>query len=250
MWQLRFVDARAEDVNMSAELEKVNIIISSGDYQQAFLKLMELNQQESAPALLCKMAEIMEKMQNFAMSAVYYEQLLTKFPHSDYEERAKNILSRYYIDYDDHDLFTLNADADSFLEKGLQELQAGDLHRAILMFKKGILQHSAHYLLNFYLGQAYYDYYCRFGQSQARYLDLALSSFLNAARVNPSAKVFHNMACIFAELGDGVMAANYFQRAITMADTPALKAYMVANERNFLLRTDAREYRFLQEMIQ
>jgi tetratricopeptide (TPR) repeat protein len=235
---------------MQEEMKKIEQTLGSGEYQQAFMELMDLNGKESTAEIVFKMGETMEKMQNFAMAAVYYEELLTKFPGSEYDDKARRNLSRYYVNYDGTDLLSVGSEAGIMLEKGLKAFEEGDLHRALLMLKKGLLQHTNHYLLNFHLGRVYYDYYRKFGQRQARYLDLSLSAFMRAARLNPSAKVYHNMACVFAEQGDSVMAARYFQRASSAADTPALKALIVKSERNFLLRTESGEYRFLQEMIQ
>lgn len=199
--------------------EEIRTLKASGNYQLAFMKMLQLQKKQPTAQLLFDMAELLETMQDYTMAMMYYQELISSYPGNDLEAKAKQRL-RYYFDwYRDKDTYSFREEVVTYLDKGNDALNSKDFHKAILYFKQGLELKSNMYLLNFNMAYAYYELYKLYARN-TEYQQNAIRYYIKAVRVTPSAKAFNNLACIFAEQGDEILSHLYFKKAIDAASAP------------------------------
>jgi tetratricopeptide (TPR) repeat protein len=210
--------------------------------------MLSLNQKKPSALLLRQMAEIQEKLQNFPIAAVYYEEILKRYPDSKHEPVARARLKQFFQSYTESDMLILKQHAESDLTKGIQALEQKSYHKAIVLLKQGLQKQPNNYLLLFYLGLTYYEYYENFKPIES-YRNRAINALWKAANITASPKVYNNLACIFAKKNDLVFAYRFFQKAKKAANLPALKRIIEENESSFVNNRNEAEYRFLKESL-
>lgn len=199
--------------------DEIKSLKASGNYQQAFMKMMELQKKQPTDQLLFDMAQMLETMQDYTMAMLYYQELINTYPGSELEAPAKQRLSYYFEWYRDKDTYSYREEVVTYLDKGDRALDKQEFHKAVLYYKQGLELRSNMYLLNFNLAFAYYELFQLYPRN-AEYKENAIRHYIKAARVTTSAKAFNNLACIFAEQGDEILAHLYFKKAIDAANNP------------------------------
>jgi tetratricopeptide (TPR) repeat protein len=200
-------------------LKNIDDLIERGSYQRAYVEMLEMKQKKSTARLLYKLGQTLEKLQDFPTAMIYYQEVVSSFPGSVEEVRAKLRLSNYFSLYKDEDLYTFHTRVELFLNRGLKELAKKNYHKAILYLKQALDRRRDLYLIHFNLGVAYFELQ-KLNPEKEEYLHLAIRYYLGATSIRPSAKAFNNLACIFAMQADEVLAHVYFRKALTQATEP------------------------------
>lgn len=199
--------------------DEIKTLKASGNYQQAFMKMLELQKKQPTDQLLFDMAQLLETMQDYTMAMLYYQELINTYPGSELEAPAKQRLSYYFDWYRDKDTYSYREEVVTYLEKGDNALSQQEFHKAVLYYKQGLELRSNMYLLNFNLAYAYYELFQLYPRNE-EYQENAIRHYIKAVRTTPSSKAFNNLACIFAEQGDEILAHLYFKKAIDAATEP------------------------------
>lgn len=204
---------------INASPEEIKTLKASGNYPQAFLKMLQLQKKQPTAQLLFDMAQLLETMQDYSMAMMYYQELITSYPGNELEAQAKQRLIYYFDWYRDKDTYAFREEVVTYLDKGNQALKEKEFHKAILYYKQGLELKSNMYLLNFNMAFSYYELFKLYPRN-LEYQTNAIRHYIKAIRVSPSAKAFNNLACIFAEQGDEILSHLYFKKAIEAASTP------------------------------
>jgi tetratricopeptide (TPR) repeat protein len=175
--------------NQYPEEKTIPDYLERGDYANAFLQMIELKKKKPSAELLLMMAKTQEKLQNFSIAAIHYEELLRTFPNSEYDIIARSRLRNYLRLYRDDDMLVLKPKTESIIEEGLKAMKDNDYHQAILLFLQARKRNDQNYLVNFNLGLAYYRYYEQFMKDG--YLDKSIAYFIKASKLNSSPKVLN-----------------------------------------------------------
>ncbi|MCO4782021.1 MAG: hypothetical protein KC646_06810 [Candidatus Cloacimonetes bacterium] len=229
----------------------IQIMIERGEYKEAFLKMMKLRKKEPTIDLVYEMAKTLEKMQNFSLALFYYQDLATNATSRELVNIAKKKIRQYYKLYTDEDVVQKKSHTADHLEQGLAALKANEFHQATIYFLRGKRKQKNNYLLHFWLGFAYHKIYEKMSNKSV-YLDAAIKSYQDSLKFHQSPKSLNNLACIFGEKGDKVMAFMYFQKAILATkETSRLPGLRKTIESNldFFTKTDPEgQYKYLQEI--
>ena len=60
--------------------DEIKTLKASGNYQQAFMKMLELQKKQPTDQLLFDMAQLLETMQDYTMAMLYYQELINTYP--------------------------------------------------------------------------------------------------------------------------------------------------------------------------
>lgn len=229
----------------------IQTMIQRGEYKEAFLKMLKLRKKEPTIDLVYEMAQTLEKMQNFSLALFYYQDLAINATSRELVNIAKKKIRQYYKLYTDEDVTQEKFQTDDHLEQGIDALSQNDFHKATIHFLRGKLKQRNNYLLHFWLGFAYHKIYLKMNK-KAEYLDAAIKSYQDSLKLHQSPKSLNNLACIFGEKGDKVMAFMYFQKAIlATTETTRLPGLRKTIESNldFFTKTDPDgQYEYLKEI--
>lgn len=236
----------------AANIEDVQSLEQSGNYQEAFLKMIEIRKRRPTPQLIWQMAELLEKMQDYSMAIFYYQDLVTTYPGSEYEEAAKRKLSEYFEFYKGKDVYRFREKVEHHIDEGLEAMFDEDYHRAILHLKMARQLRKNHYITNFNLGYSYYELYRDFPKA-GTYEELAVKYYNDAARSVSSPKVLNNLACIYAQRGDDILAHLFFKKAIDSAtepiELPGIKDLIIENMDYFASQGGEQGLTLLKELL-
>lgn len=229
----------------------IQIMIKRGEYKEAFLKMLKLRKKEPTIDLVYEMAKTLEKMQNFSLALFYYQDLATNATSRELVNIAKKKIRQYYKLYTEPDVTQEKSQTADHLEKGLVALEAQDYHKATVYFLRGKKKQRNNYLLHFWLGFSYHKIYLKMSK-KSEYLNAAIKSYQDSLKFHQSPKSLNNLACIFGEKGDKVMAFMYFQKAI-LATTetsrlPGLRKTIESNLDFFTKRDSDGQYKYLKEI--
>jgi Flp pilus assembly protein TadD len=229
----------------------IQIMIKRGEYKEAFLKMLRLRKKEPTIDLVYEMAKTLEKMQNFSLALFYYQDLATNATSRELISIAKKKIRQYYKLYTEEDVVQERSQTADHLEKGLVALKDKDFHKATIYFLRGRKKQTNNYLLHFWLAFAYHKIYNEMNTDSV-YLDAAIKSYQDSLKFHQSPKALNNLACIFGERGDKVMAFMYFQKAIIatkeVSRLPGLRKTIESNLDFFTNRDSDGQYKYLKEI--
>ena len=236
----------------AVSLKDIDDLLERGSYQRAYVEMLEMKQKKSSAKLLYKMGQTLEKLQDFPTAMIYYQEIISSFPGTVQEVRAKKRLSNYFLLYKDEDLYTFHARVEKFLKRGLEELDKKNYHKAILYFKQALDRRRDLYLIHFNLGIAYFELQ-KLNPEKDEYLHLAIRYYLKATSIRPSAKAYNNLACIFAMQADEGLAHVYFRKAMEASTEPmqmsGLVRVIAENLDYFSNNEDTQKLKILRELL-
>ncbi|PCJ16846.1 MAG: hypothetical protein COB02_15200 [Candidatus Cloacimonadota bacterium] len=230
--------------------QDIQVMIQRGEYKDAFLKMLKLRQKDPTVDLIYEMAKTLEKMQSFNLALFYYQDLAINATSKELIDIAKNKIRQYYKLYTLDDLTQEKSDVSNHLTLGLEKLNKGDYHKATLHFLLGRNKQQQNFLLHFWLAYSYYKVYQKINKKQ-EYLDAAIKSYQNSLQIVQSPKSLNNLACIFGEQDDKVLAFMYFTKAIEATQSPntlpGLQKAIQSNLDFFTKRDPLGQYKYLKE---
>ena len=239
--------------NAEISIPEVDHLIERGSYELAYSRMLELKNKKPSSKLLFKIAQTLEKLQDYPSAMIHYQELIQTYPGSLYEGKSREKLVAYFGMYRESDVYTFNTKIETHMYKGVDKLKEKDFHQAIIHLRQALNQRGGHYLINFYLGFAYFELF-QTNPKMADYLNQAIRFYLNAISSRQSPKAYNNLACIFAGEQDEVLAHVYFRRALETASSPIrLEGLIKVIQENldyFSSERKTRDLQVLRELMQ